>query len=116
MSDNPAHLFHIAFPSDWRTALDEGVYTVSTRGRTLEQEGFIHLSSDQQWPVVRSRFYGDVNEDLLLLEVDPARLSAEICHEVGDPATGETFPHLYGPLEVDAVVTLHTLAPPHGQG
>jgi len=33
--------------------------------------------------------------------------------EVGDPATGEEFPHVYGPVDVDAVVGVTVVEPPH---
>jgi glutathione S-transferase len=39
-------VFHIARASDWEDAQATGEYRVSTLGRTLEEEGFIHCSSD----------------------------------------------------------------------
>ena len=62
---------------------------------------------------MRRRFYAAHDAPLLLLEVDVARLPEPPVEEVGDPATGETFPHLYGPLPVAAVVGVTELAPPH---
>ena len=47
-------------------------------------------------------------DDLLLLVIDPARLTAEVRWEPGvptDPASME-FPHLYGPLPVAAVTNV----------
>ena len=108
-----AMIYHLAEQADWEQAQREGSYTRSTRGRSLAEEGFIHASSAQQWPVVRSRFYADVTEPLVLLHVDETRLASPVVHEVGDPATGETFPHVYGPIEVDAVVDTTVLEPPH---
>ena len=63
---------------------------------------------------VRRRFYADLQTDLVLLTVDPDALTVPVRWEVGDPATGERFPHLYGPLDVDAVVATRVLPPPHG--
>ena len=111
---SPAIIYHLAEQADWDQALRDGSYTRSTRGRSLAEEGFVHASSEQQWPVVRSRFYADVTEPLVLLHIDETRLSSRVVHEVGDPATGETFPHVYGPIEVAAVVDTTVLAPPHG--
>ena len=90
-------IYHLAEQAHWQQALRDGTYTQSTRGRTLAEEGFIHASSAEQWPVVRSRFYADVAEPLVLFHVDESRLGSPVVHEVGDPATGETFPHVYGP-------------------
>src|SRR5688572_5844597 len=41
-------LYHAALPADWTAAAAAGVYTMSTRGVTLEQEGFIHCSYRHQ--------------------------------------------------------------------
>ena len=107
-------IYHLAGPADWEQARRDGAYTRSTRGRSLADEGFIHASSAEQWPVVRSRFYADVTEPLVLLHVDESRLTSLVVDEVGDPTTGETFPHVYGPIDLDAVVDTTLLPPPHG--
>jgi uncharacterized protein (DUF952 family) len=107
-------IYHLAEPEHWERARATGSYTQSTRGRTLAEEGFIHCSSDQQWPVVRRTYYGDLATPLLLLEIDESRLAEPAVVEVGNPATGETFPHLYAALPVGAVVRVTELRPPHG--
>lgn len=106
-------IYHLAEPEKWEQARRSGSYTESTRGRTLAQEGFIHCSSEQQWPVVRRSFYADYQGTLLLLEIDPSRLTERPIEEIGDLDTGETFPHLYAALPADAVVAVTELAPPH---
>ncbi|MDQ1709520.1 MAG: hypothetical protein QOG49_905 [Frankiaceae bacterium] len=106
-------LFHIAAPGDWAAAQRTGFYAQSTRDRTLAQQGFIHASTAAQWPRVRTALYADVDDDLLLLVIDPARLTAAVRMEVGEPASGELFPHIYGPIPVGAVVEARPLRPPH---
>ena len=83
-----------------------GAYTTSTRGRTLEQEGFLHASRADQVEGVRSRYYADVEEPLVLLTIDTDRLSSPWqVDEVGD----DSYPHIYGPLNPDAVVDTQRL-------
>lgn len=106
-------IYHLAEAAEWEAALREGRYTRSTLGRSLEQEGFVHASSDEQWPVVRRRFYANVEGPLVLLEIDESLVGSPVVQEVGDPATGETFPHVYGPIPVAAVVRTTRLDPPH---
>ena len=48
------------------------------------------------------RFYRGI-DDLLLLQIDPARVAAPVVVEAGE-GTSERFPHLYGELSVDAVI------------
>lgn len=96
-------VFHIATLADWEAARESGSYTTSTRGRTLAEEGFIHASHGDQWPRVHELFYADLTEPLLLLVIDTGRLDVPLVEEAV-PGTGETFPHLYGPLAPSAVV------------
>jgi uncharacterized protein (DUF952 family) len=99
-----ATIFHLALASDWAAAQEAGQYTISSRGKTLAEEGFIHASRADQWPKVRERFYGDVTEPLLLLQIDTDRLGVPLIEEPPAPGVAETFPHIYGPLAVSAVV------------
>jgi uncharacterized protein (DUF952 family) len=108
-----AAIYHLAEPVHWADAVRAGRYLQSTRGRTLAQEGFLHASTAQQWPQVRRRFYADLPTDLVLLTIDPARLDVPLRFEVGDTAAGELFPHVYGSLDVRAVVGTRVLSPPH---
>ncbi|MEV4001211.1 DUF952 domain-containing protein [Actinomadura sp. NPDC049753] len=102
-------LLHIAERTHWESARSTGVaYTMSTLGRTLDEEGFIHCSSDlDQVDGVLGRFYGDVPRDtLVLLVIDVSRLDAPVRYE---PAGDELFPHVYGPIPVDAVIDVRSL-------
>jgi uncharacterized protein (DUF952 family) len=94
-------LLHITTPGDWAAAAAEGWYRLSTRGRTLEEEGFIHCSEGPQAETVANKFYGDLDE-LLLLVIDPKGIDAEIRYE-SPPGSDELYPHIYGPFPVSAV-------------
>ena len=101
---SPRWLYHLALASDWQQARQLGEYRISTRGQSLEQVGFIHASYVDQLEGTHERFYADLS-DLRLLVIDPTRLEAngiEVRPEAA-PGSGELFPHLYGPLPLDAV-------------
>lgn len=53
-----------------------------------------------------ARFYRDVVEPLVVLEVEPGLLTSEVVDEVPAGAD-EAFPHVYGALDVTAVVAAH---------
>jgi uncharacterized protein (DUF952 family)/catechol 2,3-dioxygenase-like lactoylglutathione lyase family enzyme len=101
-------LYHLALADDWQRAIPTGEYRISTRGRTLEDEGFIHLSTLQQVSGVADRYYADVRADVLLLTVDVTLLDADIRLEVPTGAD-EAYPHLYGPLPIGTVVAVRRL-------
>lgn len=96
-------LLHLALPDDWRAACDAGEYRVSTRGRTLDEEGFVHCSYPRQLEGVANRFYGDLSE-LVILHVDPELLDAEVRLEPPADGVDELFPHVYGPIPTSAVI------------
>ena len=105
------HLFHVALAADWEAARQAGDYRVSSLGRTLVEEGFLHASYAHQWPGVLAAYYADVAEPLVLLEIDPDRLAVPVVVEApaGSQPGAEEFPHVYGPLPVDAVVAVTPL-------
>ena len=90
-------IFHITARSQWQAAQNAGVYCCES----LETEGFIHCSTPAQVVKVANWFYAG-QEGLVLLGIDPDRLQSELRYEVIE--TGEAFPHLYGELNLDAVV------------
>src|SRR5689334_14381090 len=100
-------IFHIATEDDWRQAQDSGSYTTSTYGRTLQQEGFIHCSRPEQVATVMHFVYAEVGEPLVLLEIDTDLLDVPWRE---DPVEGDTFPHIYGPLAISAVVATRPVA------
>lgn len=100
------HLFHLALAAEWADALDGGGYETSTLGRTVAEEGFTHCSRAAQVLGVATRFYAGVAEPLVLLELDPTLLTSPVLDEA-PPGAVETFPHVYGPLDVTAVVAVH---------
>jgi uncharacterized protein (DUF952 family) len=102
-------LFHLALRRDWEAAVRSGEYRVSTLGRTLEQEGYVHASYRHQVQGVRDGFYADAPDDLVLLEIDPGLVGVPVVVEVPDGGA-EAFPHLYGPLPTRAVVAAHPVA------
>ena len=95
-------LFHLALTEDWRMARAEGTYRISTRGMHLGEVGFIHCSWEQQVQATFDRFYADA-DDVLLLHIDPAQLTAPLRADA--VPTGELFPHLYGELPLNAVIS-----------
>jgi uncharacterized protein (DUF952 family) len=102
-------IFHIATLADWTDAQASGAYTTSTVGVTLEEEGFLHASRADQWEGVRARYYADIDEPLVLLEIDTDLLDVPVVEEPPVPGAAETFPHVYGALDPAAVVTVTPL-------
>ncbi len=109
----PNRLYHLALRRDWERALQEGVYRTSTLGLTLAQVGFVHLAFARQVAGVAARFYRDVEEPVVLLTLDRARLRGMVVVEPV-PGADEVFPHLYAPLEPGAVLDVTPL--PHDGG
>jgi uncharacterized protein (DUF952 family) len=102
-------IYHIAGRSDWEQARRDGAYTMSTRGLTLAEQGFIHCSTADQVAGVANAFYRGAT-GLVLLVIDPARVRPKIQHD-DVPGEPEPYPHIYGPLNIDAVIEVRPFAP-----
>lgn len=96
-------IVHICSRRDWEKAQAGGEY----RPASLETEGFIHASRPEQVLGVANRFYRGAT-DLLLLVLDPPSLHAKIRWETAD---GDVYPHIYGPLNLDAVTAVLSFSP-----
>lgn len=73
----------------------------------FEDDGFIHCTdSIEEVIAVGNRYYQTDARHYLLLEIDCGSVTAPIVYE--DP--GKIFPHIYGPLEVEAVREVHRVA------
>ncbi|HUA40073.1 MAG TPA: DUF952 domain-containing protein [Streptosporangiaceae bacterium] len=94
-------LFHLTDRATWLAAVQAGEYRMSTRGVTLDEEGFIHCSRRHQLRAVAELLYRDA-DDLVVLVIDSDKVPVPIRDEVVGPG-GEVFPHIYGALPVGAV-------------
>lgn len=71
------------------------------------RDGFIHLSAAHQIAGTLAKHYAG-QKDLLLLGVDPERLGESLKWEPS--RGGDLFPHLYGALPLDAILSVAPLA------
>ena len=99
-----AVILHITDQAQWQQAQMVGVYC----GDTLTSEGFIHCSTTAQLVGTANRFYRG-QSSLVLLCINPRLVQAEIKAE--GAAGGEQFPHIYGPLNLTAVIKVLPLTP-----
>ena len=92
-------ILHLTSQVSWSAAQKAGVYTADS----LKGDGFIHCSKvDQILRVANTFFYGQ--HGLVILVIDPDRLTSEIRWEPGTDLATELFPHIYGPINSDAVM------------
>ncbi|WP_019616382.1 cupin domain-containing protein [Psychromonas ossibalaenae] len=98
-------IFYIALESQLAGILQETSYS----DPSLSAEGFIHFCSSSQVDAVVEAFYPN-QQDLKLLVVDVSLLRSELLFEApsgslpDDFPKQQLFPHLYGPLNIDAVI------------
>lgn len=93
-----ALIYHITTKEDWEAAKKKGFYTAPS----LATEGFIHTSEAEQVKGVLQRYYqGKTN--LIKLVIDTRKLASDLKYELA-PSVNENFPHIYGPINLDAVL------------
>jgi uncharacterized protein (DUF952 family) len=104
-------IYHITSRKAWRDALQRGDY----RAASLETEGFVHCSTGTQVLPVAEKYYAR-QRGLLVLTIDPEKLASKLKWEPpaeGAPppgvSEGELFPHVYGPINLDAIVKIYDL-------
>ena len=96
-------IYHVVTETNWQKALKQGFY----EAESLADEGFIHTSKAEQVAGVLNRYYKD-QSNLLLLHIDEKKLTAPLKYELA-PSVNEEFPHIYGRLNIDAVIKVENL-------
>jgi len=91
-------ILHIIKNQEWQSAKQSGIY----KNESLKDEGFIHCSNEKQVCKVANYLYKD-EEDVLLLYIDEKKIASEVVYE-DLYELGEKYPHVYGPINLDAVV------------
>jgi uncharacterized protein (DUF952 family) len=98
-----ALIYHVTTRQEWDAAKEKGYYTAPS----LETEGFIHCSETQQISGVLRRYYKG-RKDLIKLVIDTQKLKSPLKYELA-PSVNENFPHVYGPINLDAVIDVHVI-------
>jgi uncharacterized protein (DUF952 family) len=106
-------IYHITSRKAWEDAQTHGAYIADS----LTTEGFIHCSTiEQVLPVAHNYYRGQ--KGLILLQIEPSLLSADLKWEPpsgGAPPpgvpVGDMFPHIYGPINMKAVVKVIDFEP-----
>jgi uncharacterized protein (DUF952 family) len=96
-------IYHVTKRSDWEKAKTEGYYEAAS----LHTEGFIHNSTKSQVAGVLDRYYRN-EKDLVLLHIDEATLTSPLKYELA-ASVNEMFPHIYGTINLDAVIEIEIL-------
>jgi uncharacterized protein (DUF952 family) len=106
-----ATLLHLLPRAEWDAFLASG--GTGYRPASLASEGFVHCTgTDELLLRVANAFYRSIPGEVAVLVLDPSRLSSPVVWEAppgSDPLAEERFPHLYGPIDRDAVVRVRTL-------
>lgn len=91
-------IYHISTKAEWEKAMENGFYDHPS----LHAEGFIHCSQDHQVAGVMSRYFKG-KTDLVKLTIDTDKLTSKFVFD-WSPSSADTFPHIYGRLNMEAVV------------
>ncbi len=99
-------IYHITSRTSWSAAQKSGAYSADS----LTSEGFIHCSKMNQILRVANSIFTN-QRGLVILMIDPSQLKPEVRWEAGTDKADELFPHLYGPLDLEAVVRVLDFEP-----
>jgi uncharacterized protein (DUF952 family) len=97
-------ILHITNREHWEKAKLEGVY----RSDTFDLYGFIHCSTSKQIVKVANDLFR-AQKGLVLLYIVTSKLRSKVKYEFA--GSEELYPHIYGPLNTDAVIEVVNFEP-----
>ena len=98
-------IYHVTTAADWKAARQKGFYDHPS----LTDEGFIHCSQEHQVAGVLERYFTG-KTDLVKLVIDTDKLDCKFVFD-WSPSTADTFPHVYGTINTDAVINIVEIIP-----
>ena len=108
-------IYHLVPESEFRTQIEGNTYIPAR----FAQDGFIHCTGDVDTVLaVANDYFAGVEESVLVLVIETAKVKAEVRLEPAAPVEGsgsshlehtQLFPHIYGGLNMDAVVEIGVL-------
>ncbi len=107
-------IYRITLESDFRAQLSDTVYLPPD----LADEGFVHCALEPSVIPVANDYYADASGPLLVVEIDPGKLTSETRYEAPAPTAGggsshlvsaTQFPHVYGPINPGAITRVGVL-------
>ena len=90
-------IYHICIKKSWQEQSTSMDYVHDS----LESEKFIHCSNEDQIEGVLNRYFTGIN-NLVILTIESNKVISPIKYEIAP--IGEYFPHIYGPLNKDAII------------
>jgi uncharacterized protein (DUF952 family) len=97
---NSKRIYHLTTRTEWDEAQAGGLYSRSTRGKSLDEVGFIHASLPSQLTEVAELVYADGEDELVVLVMDLDTLNAGgLTVRFEDGGNGTFYPHIYAPLQ-----------------
>ena len=105
---SPEPVYHLTPRSDFLGGIQGALYSPPR----LQLDGFVHCATRHVLLSVAGDYFAGLAEPLLVLEIEPARLGAELRYEAPAPIAGggtehlrnaTLFPHVYGPIDLAAI-------------
>jgi uncharacterized protein (DUF952 family) len=96
-------IYHVTTLLNWQKAKEQGFYITDS----LNTEGFIHASKQEQVMGVLERYYKNQTE-LILLHIDEEKLTSPLKYEIA-PSINEAFPHVYGKINLEAIIKVSNI-------
>jgi len=107
-------IYHIVPEKEYRQRSADDRYVPAH----FDEIGFVHCALETSVLPVADDYYANVENNLLLLQIDPAKLQSTTKYEAAAPEKGAgtrhldsspVFPHVYGPIENSAVAGIGVL-------
>lgn len=96
------YIYLLSSQQEYDNALKQG----SLVRDSIESQGFIHASPKSQLTRIANKYYKETINPLILV-VEKSKITADVKWE---PATGGLYPHIYGPLNIDAIVDVEKIS------